>query len=392
MKVVNQLKELGLSPVKSMIGSTQEIFKKPYEEVEKLRGEVIADNFRYHYENNEFYRSVCKEKGITPDDIQGIDDLIKIPLIPVKTFKQPDSHVLMTAKLSEVEFEMRSTGTSGIPSVSRRDEFSMTTAVLACYAMYREFFRIFRGMALFLFPPTDEMPEMGMVKALNMFAGLLDGSTNLVKHVTFNPAEAVELLQKWEGKHTRHIVGPPFLVHRLLSYCIDNNIKLKLEKKSQIITLGGWKRYTGREIPRKEFDQLCFEYLGIQPSNVRDMYGLVEGNFLAIECREQEKHMPPWVHISMRNPKNVLEEVPVGERGVIAFFDPSSKGYPAFIITEDVGYLKPHTNCSCGRNGQMLVYISRLPGVEVGCCAINLEKFIEEKEEQERQKALAGGE
>lgn len=392
MKFVNQLKDLGLSPVKTMMGSTKEIFKLPFDQVNDYKGQVIADNFRYHYENNEFYRSVCAEKGVTPDDVQGFDDLIKIPLIPVKTFKQSDSHVLMTAKLNEVEFEMRSTGTSGIPSVSRRDEFSMSSAFLGVIAMYREFFRISRGMALFLFPPTEEMPEMGMVKSLNVFAGLLDGSHNLVKRVTFNPEEAIALLQKWEGTHTRHIVGPPFLVHRLLKHCMDNNIKLKLDKKTLVVTLGGWKRFTGKEIPRGEFDQLCGEYFGMNPTNVRDMYGLVEANMLAVECREQEKHMPPWVHVSMRNPKNVLEEVPYGERGVIAIFDPSSTAYPGFIITEDVGYLKTHTDCSCGRNGQMMVYISRMPGVEVGCCAINLEKFIEEKEEQERQKALTGGE
>src|SRR3569833_3256476 len=157
MKFVNQLKDLGLSPVKAMMGSTQEIFKMPYEHIEAFRAEIIADNFRYHYENNEFYRSVCKEKGVTPEDVQGVDDLIKIPLIPVKTFKEADSFVLMTAKLSEVEFEMRSTGTSGIPSVSRRDEFSMTSGVLGVTAMCREFFGIFRGMALVLFPPTDEL-------------------------------------------------------------------------------------------------------------------------------------------------------------------------------------------------------------------------------------------
>ena len=51
-------------------------------------------------------------------------------------------------------------------------------------------------------------------------------------------------------------------------------------------------------------------------------------------------------------------------------------------MTEDVGYLRKETTCDCGRNGQKLVYISRVPGVEVGCCAINLEKFIEEREQQ----------
>lgn len=382
MSFANELKQFGLSPVKSMVASTHELFRLPLEKINKYKGYLIAETFRYHYENNEFYRDLCNKKGVTPDQVQGYDDLIKIPLIPVNTFKQCNSHVLLTADLSQIEFEMRSTGTSGIPSVSRRDRITMDNASNSINMLYREFFAISRGMGLFLFPSAEEMPEMGMVKALNFLAGLLDGSVNLVKQLSFDPDKAIQYLKEWEGKHTRHIIGPPFLIYRLLRYCINNDIRLKLEKKSYVITLGGWKRFTGQEIPRSEFDQLCAEYFGINPKNVRDMYGLVEANMLTIECEEQEKHVPPWAHISLRNPKNIEEEVAFGERGVIAIYDPTCLSYPGFIITEDVGYFRKHTSCQCGRNGELLVYVSRLPGVEVGCCAVNLERYIEEQEKK----------
>ncbi|MCM3441341.1 LuxE family acyl-protein synthetase (plasmid) [Metabacillus halosaccharovorans] len=389
MNLAKQLRDLGLNPLNTLVGSSHDLYKLPFDTVNQYKGSIIAENFKHHYENNEFYRDVCKKKQVTPDDIKGFDDLVKIPLIPVQTFKQCDSHLLMTSKLNEVEYEMRSTGTSGIPSVSRRDKITVDNAFESVVSTYREFFQISRGMGLFLFPPTEEMPEMGMVKALNIFNGLLDGAQNVVKRITFNPERAVELLNSWEGKHTRHLVGPPFLIYKLIKHCMDNNIKLNLEKKSYIITLGGWKRFTGEEIPREEFNKLCNEYLGVEINNVRDMYGLVEANMLAVECEHQEKHVPPWVHLSLRNPRNVLEEVEYGERGVIAIYDPTCTSYPGFVLTEDVGYLRKDTECECGRNGQKLVYISRMPGVEVGCCAINLEKFIEEKE---KQVVLSGGE
>lgn len=375
-------RQFGITPLNAMIGSTHSMFRMPFDTVNEYKGSIIAESFKYHYDHNEFYRDLCKRKDIAPEDIKGFDDLPKIPMIPVQTFKQCDSHLIMTSHLKDIEYEMRSTGTSGIPSVSRRDRASVDNAFESVLMTYREFFRISRGMGLFLFPPTEEMPEMGMVKALNIFAGMLDGSASLVKKVTFNPAKAVEKLTAWEGKHTRHIIGPPFLIHRLLKHCIDNDIKLNLEKNSLIITLGGWKKFTGKEIPRGDFNQLCSDYLGVQTHNVRDMYGLVEANMLAVECKQQEKHVPPWVHLSLRNPRNVLEEVEYGERGVIAIYDPTCTSYPGFVLTEDVGYLKKDTSCECGRNGQKLVYISRMPGVEVGCCAINLEKFIEEKEKE----------
>ncbi len=88
------------------------------------------------------------------------------------------------------------------------------------------------------------------------------------------------------------------------------------------------------------------------------------------------------VHFSLRNPKNLAEEVPQGKRGVLAIFDPTSLSYPGFIQTEDLVYLKKENTCECGRNGQKVVYLSRVAGAEIGCCAINLEKHMDAAEEK----------
>jgi long-chain-fatty-acid---luciferin-component ligase len=120
IEVLQDMKDLGLDPVSAITACTHEFFSWERSDMEKVIGFLVADNFKYHYENNLFYRKICDEKGITPNVIQSFEDLIKIPLIPVQNFKQSDSHLLMSKSLSEVEFEMRSTGTSGIPSISRR--------------------------------------------------------------------------------------------------------------------------------------------------------------------------------------------------------------------------------------------------------------------------------
>jgi len=377
---MENLKEIGINPVTAVIGSTQQLFQWDEEKVNELKGYLISQNFKYHYENNSFYRMLCEDSGVTPADVQSLDDIQKIPLIPVTSFKRPDSHLLLSTSLENIEFEMRSTGTSGIPSISRRDAETLNNCVFSIYAMYREMFAFSRGAGLFLFPSPEEMPEMGMVKVLNMLSGLFDATRCLVKRASFKPKEAIETLEKWQNIHTRHIIGPPFLIYKLVNYLKTNNIHLKLDQKTMIINLGGWKRFSGMEIPREQYNKECAEFLGIPEENIRDMYGLVESNILAIECEKHSKHVPPWVHFSLRNPKNLAEEVPQGKRGVLAIFDPTSLSYPGFIQTEDLVYLKKENTCECGRNGQKVVYLSRVAGAEIGCCAINLEKHMDAAE------------
>jgi long-chain-fatty-acid---luciferin-component ligase len=361
--------------------SANRLFRLPIEEQRALKASLIAENFRFHYENNAYYRGLCQQQGVTPSDIRHYDDLIKIPLIRVSQFKQTDTQKLLTLGLDKIEVEMRSTGTSGIPSVTRRDSETVTQGGLAVYAMYREFFKFSSGAMLFLMPSPEEVPEMGMIKVSNMLSGMVDTSRFLVKKATFDPQEAVSLLTQWENEHIRHIVGPPFLVHKLIRYLKKHDIRLKLDRETKIITMGGWKRFTGEAIPREEFNRECAEYLGVQPEEIRDIYGLIEGNMMAIECSHHWKHVPPWAHFSVREPDDFSKEVPDGRRGVLAIIDPTCLSYPAYIMTEDVVYLDETSTCLCGRNGQKVNIIGRLTGAEIGCCAINLDKAMNAREE-----------
>src|SRR5690606_14306837 len=277
------LRDLGIDPLKAAVASVSELYRLPQEKLDAFKAELIIDSFRFHYENNCYYRDACNDKGITPADIRSFDELIKIPLIPIAKFKSASNHELLSKPLNAIEHEMRSTGTSGVPSISRRCSPTIDLAVSAIYAMYREFLGISKGAGLYVCPSTEEIPEMGMIKALNMLAGLLDTHRFMVREERFIPEDAIAQLASWEKQFTRHIIGPPFLIHRLLQFLKQTGQKLKLDNGSMVITLGGWKRFTGQMISRKEFALLCDEYLGIPPCGIRDIYALVESNVMAID-------------------------------------------------------------------------------------------------------------
>lgn len=337
---------------------------------------IIKSCFAYHYENNKFYRDFCTDQSVTPEIVfnEGIE---RIPLLPIKLFKDQNSHLLLTKKISQIEFELRSTGTSGIPSVSRRDKDTVDIICTAFSSMYRDFLQIITGCGLFLCPSPAEVPEMGMVKAFNYLSGMFDDRIYLVEKYTFSSADAIKILEKWQDKFDRYVLGPPFMIFRLLQYMQNNNIKIQLDKKSKIIMLGGWKRFSGEQISRESFDEMCIEYLGVEKQQIRDMYGLAECNFLAIECEKGHKHVPAWVKLIIKdlddNSKIVTK---LGKSGVIGIIDPTVLSYPCFVLTEDVGRIDNDETCECGRKTQVMSFQRRVTGAELGCCAINMEKYM----------------
>lgn len=366
--------------VETIIGNVSEVFRLPAEEQKGLKLELLRQNFAHHYEKNSFFRAQCEQIGLDAYDLEEFQDLARIPLIPMRNFKSPSSHVLLSIPLTDVELEIKSTGTSGIPSVARRDAKTLDRVTMGLVGLYRDFFRISRGAGLFLAPTLAESPEMGMVKVLNIFCGFLTDYSFLVQDYSFYPEDAVKYLERWEGKEVRHIFGPPFLVNRLLRYLEEENLRLQLDPESLIITIGGWKKFSGEFIGREELNQKVEHYLGLPAHRLRDMYGMTESNMLAIECEHHNKHVAPWCYVSIRKIDNTAQEVAPGEEGAIALLDPISLSYPAYILSEDVGAIVGEDRCACGRSGQVVTFYRRLDGSEYGCCAVSLEKFIESQE------------
>lgn len=247
---------------------------------------------------------------------------------------------------------------------------------LALTAQYREFFGISGGTGLFLCPFPAENPEMGLVKVFNLFCGLLDESHYALHGYTFQPDEAVDYLVERQGRSVRHIFGPPFLVDRFLDHLQRNGVDLKLDQDSLVVMPGGWKRYNGATIDERRFRTKVADILGVEPSGIRDMYGMIESDLLAIECEHHRKHVPQWCHVSVRDLQDPNREAVRGMHGVIAILDGLNTSYPAFILTEDVGVVTEGA-CECGRRGQMVSFSRRLQGAEVGCCAVNIDRQLD---------------
>ncbi|WP_236783027.1 LuxE/PaaK family acyltransferase [Arthrobacter sp. QXT-31] len=337
--------------------------------------DVLRDAAIYHQAGNGYYRAQCDALGVDPAAINDINDLQALPLLPVGLFKRPDARALLTCSLADVETETRSSGTRGVLSVAPRNSETLTLALVGLIGIYREFFSLSGGAGLFLNPSDPEASEMGLLKDLNILNSVFDHHTYLVADEAFDAGVALEELRRWKSHMTRHIVGPPFLIGQLLRFIEREEINLRLDPYSMIITLGGWKRHTDEAISDERFRERCHDLLGVRAENVRDMYGLIESNMLAVECHLHRKHVPPWCYISIRGPGQDGKELAPGETGTIAVLDALSTSYPGFLLTDDMGDVETGT-CGCGRTGQVINFRRRGPDGGRGHCPVSIERYL----------------
>ena len=90
------------------------------EEILAIQNEKIVKQVRHVYDNVPYYRNLMDEKGVTPDDIKGVDDIKKLPFISKADLREAYPYGLLGTDLKNC---VRIQATSGI--TGRR--------VVACY-------------------------------------------------------------------------------------------------------------------------------------------------------------------------------------------------------------------------------------------------------------------
>jgi len=115
---------------------------------------------------------------------------------------------------------------------------------------------------------------------------------------------------------------------------------------------------------------------GGEPVMVRDTYGMAEGNWAAMQCRQGNYHLPPWIQAFTVDGNDTLQ-AGADSVGLLAFFDPFGGGelFPAFFKTADrVRLLRGDAPCACGEQGAYLAQgsIQRVDLLDEAGCAAQL--------------------
>ncbi len=91
----------------------KEIETMSREEMKKLQSEKLVKQVKHVYENVAYYRDLMDKKGVKPEDIQGIDDLHKLPFLTKADLRDAYPYGLLAKPLADCVRIQSTSGTTG---------------------------------------------------------------------------------------------------------------------------------------------------------------------------------------------------------------------------------------------------------------------------------------
>ena len=111
----------------------------PREQLRELQGKRLQKLVAYVYHNVPFYRHKMQEMDLMPEDIRGIDDIVKLPFTTKQDLRDNYPYGLMAAPKSEVVRVHASSGTTGNPTIvgyTRKDLAVWSEVMSRCLSAY----------------------------------------------------------------------------------------------------------------------------------------------------------------------------------------------------------------------------------------------------------------
>jgi phenylacetate-CoA ligase len=307
-----------------------------------LQSERLRKLVQRVYHSTPFYRQKMQEMDITPDDIQSIDDIVKLPFTTKQDLRDNYPYGLFAVPMSEIIRLHASSGTTGLPTVvgyTRRDLSIWSEMIARCLTAFgatsNDIFSVAYGYGLFT-------GGLGVHYGVEYLGG------TVIPMSSGNTAKQIQLMHDFGP--TAIACTPSYALY--LAEAMQKTGIPREEFKLKIGIFGAepWTDNMRREIEAK---------MGVNAYNI---YGLSEvmGPGVSHECELKDgshiidDHFYPEI-IS----PDTLEQLPYGEQGELVFTTLTKEGLPLLRYrTKDLCSLTDEP-CKCGRTN---VRMSRIVG------------------------------
>ncbi|MBR6563146.1 MAG: phenylacetate--CoA ligase [Clostridia bacterium] len=302
------------------------------DEMKALQTERLKKMVKNAYENVPFYKQKLDEAGVSPDDIQSIDDIVKLPFTLKTDLRDNFPYGLFAVPNSELVRIHASSGTTGKQTVvgyTKNDidvwSESAARAIVATGGSKDDIVHISYGYGLF-------------TGGLGLHYGAEYLGATAIPVSTGNTARQLQIFQDFGS--TVLCCTPSYALY-LGEYRRDNNIPLEsLKLRAGIFGAEPW-----TDEMRKQIEAL----LGIE---AYDIYGLSEiagpGVSFDCECHNGMHVNEDYFYPEVIDPET-LEPLPDGEIGELVFTCIGKEALPLVRYrTRDLCSLN-HEKCACGR-------------------------------------------
>ncbi len=310
----------------------KEIETMSVDELKKLQSEKLVKQVKHVYENVPYYKNLMDEKGVTPDDIHGIEDLHKLPFLTKADLRDAYPYGLLAKPLKDCVRIQSTSGTTGrrvVAFYTQNDvdlwEDCCARAIVAAGGTDEDVCQVAYGYGLFTGGPG------------------LNGGSHKVGCLTLpmssgNTERQIQFMN--DLKSTILCCTPSYAAY------IGETVKemgLKPEDLSLKAGIFGAEPWT--EEMRRQIEAA----LGIK---AYDIYGLTEtsGPGVSFECEEQTgMHINEDHFLAEIIDPDTGEVLPEGSKGELVFTSLDKEAFPLLRYrTRDICVLtrKP---CSCGR-------------------------------------------
>ena len=313
-----------------------------FDERKKLQGERLRATVELEYNNVPAYRKRMDEAGVKPEDINGIEDIVKLPFTQKTDLRDNFPYGLFAADLKDIVRIQGSSGTTGKPIVSGYTENDIKVwtemvarALTAAGGTKDDIIQIAYGYGLF-------------TGGLGAHQGATEIGATVIPMSSGNTQRQIIMMKELGA--TMLCCTPSYA-----TYLAETIHEMRIKPEELKLKSGCFGAEPWTEEMRQHLEDLLdFDAL--------DIYGLTEigGPGVAFEC--MEKH---GMHI---NEDHVLAEIidPVTEEplpddtpGELVFTTLTKTGAPMIRYrTHDICTLH-HGTCACGRT---TVKMSRITG------------------------------
>ncbi len=323
--------------------------------------------FAHQFQHNPAFQKFCQQRGRTPRTVKRWQD---IPAVPINGFKDLTLSCVPTGQCARV---FQTSGTTRGDVKGRHWHPDLAVYDLSMTRNFRQRFMAGRDRMRMgvLFPDEQLMPNSSLAHylalALHHF-GTPDSRYYLDSAGLQLDALCATMEQVQKSGEPFALLGASYSFVHLMDALQARGLRFTLPAGSRLMDTGGFKGQS-REMDMEEFYETLSATFGVPHSACINMYGMTELSTQFYDAGNATlpavKSGPHWIRSRVLDPLTG-QEVPRGERGILAHTDLGNYNSVTTILTEDVGVAV---------DGGFLL-LGRAQGAQAKGCSLAVDEFL----------------